>query len=153
MTESISKNIEKFNVRVYGILKHKDLFLISEELILDKWITKFPGGGVELGEGIQDALKREFVEELNVEVKVGELFYVNDFFQHSFYKPTQQLVCVYYFVELVNPKDILKLYVAKDSFYDSEYQLHWRTAKELQNEMFNFPIDQKEGRKLSGVID
>lgn len=38
-----------------------------------------PGGGVDDGESILDACKREMVEELGVEPKVGRLLYVQQF--------------------------------------------------------------------------
>ncbi len=38
-----------------------------------------PGGGVDEGEGLLDAFKREMVEELGVEPKVGRLLYVQQF--------------------------------------------------------------------------
>ncbi len=34
---------------------------------------EFPGGKVEIGETTQEALKREIMEELDTEIKVGEL--------------------------------------------------------------------------------
>ncbi len=39
------------------------------------WV--FPGGQVEVGENIIDALKREIMEETGVEIEVGELFCVS----------------------------------------------------------------------------
>jgi 8-oxo-dGTP diphosphatase len=49
--------LRRFNVRVYGILMNEnDQILLSDELIKERYVTKFPGGGVELGEGLRDAL-------------------------------------------------------------------------------------------------
>ncbi|RZK13557.1 MAG: NUDIX hydrolase, partial [Flavobacterium sp.] len=49
-----------FNVRVYGVLiNHDNQVLISDEQSGGRTFSKFPGGGLELGEGLIDALKRE----------------------------------------------------------------------------------------------
>ena len=71
----------KFNVRVYGLLINEcNEVLISDEQEYGMRFTKFPGGGLELGEGLTDGLKREFVEECQVEVEVLSHFYTTDFF-------------------------------------------------------------------------
>lgn len=66
--------------------------LLSSELRFEKPMIKFPGGGLEFGEGLVDCLKREFQEECGIEVEVGELFYVNDFVQVSAFNSDQQLI-------------------------------------------------------------
>ena len=49
-----------FNIRVYGILiNDKKQVLVSDEFIRGSYYTKFPGGGLEYGEGLIEALKRE----------------------------------------------------------------------------------------------
>jgi 8-oxo-dGTP diphosphatase len=60
----------RFNVRVYGILIHEENVLVSDEYIKGKFITKFPGGGLEFGEGTLDCVVREFKEELGLDVEV-----------------------------------------------------------------------------------
>ena len=56
-----------FNIRVYGILiNDKKQVLVSDEFIRGSYYTKFPGGGLEFGEGTRDCLKREFKEEMNL---------------------------------------------------------------------------------------
>ena len=70
-----------FNIRVYGILinDHKKV-LVSDEYIRGNYYTKFPGGGLEFGEGTRDCLVREFKEEMDLAVEVGEHLYTTDFF-------------------------------------------------------------------------
>ena len=70
-------------VRVYGILIDPTHgLLVSDEFIRGSYITKLPGGGLEIGEGTRDGLAREFMEEANLEVTVGEHFYTTDFFSN-----------------------------------------------------------------------
>ena len=38
-----------------------------------------PGGGQEHGENLHEALKRECVEEINVEVEIGELMFIREY--------------------------------------------------------------------------
>ena len=46
-----------FNVRVYGILLWPEQgLLVSDEFIKGQYITKLPGGGLEIGEGTRDCL-------------------------------------------------------------------------------------------------
>ncbi|MBS1528392.1 MAG: NUDIX domain-containing protein, partial [Bacteroidetes bacterium] len=74
----------KFNVRVYGLLINDGgQVLLSDEQEYGMRFSKFPGGGLEYGEGLIDGLKREFVEECNVEVDVLSHFYTTDFFVQS----------------------------------------------------------------------
>jgi 8-oxo-dGTP diphosphatase len=89
-----------FNIRVYGILiNEQKQVLVSDEFIRGMYITKFPGGGLELGEGTRDCLKREFLEEMNLNVEVGSHIYTTDFFQMSAFNKEQQIISIYYFVK------------------------------------------------------
>ena len=63
----------RFNIRVYGVLiNDQKQVLVADELIRGKNYTKFPGGGLEFGEGTRDCLRREFLEEMNLKVEVKE---------------------------------------------------------------------------------
>jgi 8-oxo-dGTP diphosphatase len=86
-----------FTIRVYGILINDNKqVLVSDEYIRGNYYTKFPGGGLEFGEGTRDCLKREFKEEMDLEVEVGEHLYTTDFFQLSAFRPDQQIISIYY---------------------------------------------------------
>jgi 8-oxo-dGTP pyrophosphatase MutT (NUDIX family) len=93
-----------FNVRVYGLLiDDSKKVLVSDEYIRGSYYTKFPGGGLEFGEGTRDCLRREFMEELNLEVEVTDHIYTTDFFQMSAFTPDQQIIAIYYFVKPLAP--------------------------------------------------
>ena len=90
---------------IYGIvINDQGEVLISHERRNGFEFTKFPGGGLELGEGILDALKREFLEELGVPVESARLFYLNDFYQASVFKAEDQIISFYYLVTLKSSK-------------------------------------------------
>ncbi len=73
--------------------------LVSDEFIRGNQYTKFPGGGLEFGEGTRDCLKREFMEEMNLSVRVTDHLYTTDFFQMSAFNPEHQIISIYYRVE------------------------------------------------------
>ena len=93
-----------FTIRVYGILLNENKqVLVSDELIRGMYITKFPGGGLELGEGTRDCLKREFMEEMQLNVEIGDHIYTTDFYQRSAFNNTQQIISIYYFAKALEP--------------------------------------------------
>ncbi len=93
-----------FNIRVYGILINEDRqVLVSDEFIRGNYYTKFPGGGLEFGEGTRDCLQREFMEEMNLKVKVTGHLYTTDFYQESAFLPGHQIISIYYYAEAMEP--------------------------------------------------
>jgi 8-oxo-dGTP diphosphatase len=93
-----------FNIRVYGVLlNEKKQVLLSDEFIRGQYYTKFPGGGLEEGEGTRDCLKREFKEEMNLGVLIGDHIYTTDYFQMSAFNPADQIISIYYFVKALEP--------------------------------------------------
>lgn len=103
-----------FNVRVYGLLiNQNNEVLISDEEEYGFRFSKFPGGGLEFGEGLIDGLRREFVEECNAEIDIAAHFYTTDFFEKSSFNDSQ-VISVYY---LVKEKAPLQL-AFKTKIYD-----------------------------------
>src|ERR1700749_2626591 len=95
-----------FNVRVYGLLVNDhDEALVSDEQEYGMRFTKFPGGGLEYGEGLINGLQREFIEECNAEIEVLEHFYTTDFFVQSAFNDSQ-IISVYYTVKNVSPLNL-----------------------------------------------
>jgi 8-oxo-dGTP diphosphatase len=98
--------LKYFNVRVYGILLNEaKQVLVSDERIYNRnlEITKFPGGGLELGEGTLDCIKREFKEELNIDIEIVKHLYTTDFFQQSAFHDDHQIISIYYIVKPIMP--------------------------------------------------
>lgn len=87
-------------VRVYGIIITDDKkVLVSDEFIRGAYITKFPGGGLEIGEGTRDCLKREIKEELFIDSEIGDHLYTTDFYQQSAFNTAHQIISIYYYVK------------------------------------------------------
>jgi len=96
--------MHNFSLRVYGILiNEQKQVLVSDEYIRGGFYTKFPGGGLEFGEGTRDCLAREFMEEMNLRVSVGDHIYTTDYFQMSAFRPDQQIISIYYFAQALEP--------------------------------------------------
>jgi 8-oxo-dGTP diphosphatase len=96
-----------FNIRVYGILiTNNHELIVSDEFIRGSYITKFPGGGLEFGEGTRDCLRRELLEEMNLKIEVGEHLYTTDYFQMSAFNPAHQIVSIYYYIHPLETIDI-----------------------------------------------
>lgn len=98
--------VTTFNIRVYGILiNDKKQVLVSDERIYNRnlEVTKFPGGGLELGEGTIDCIKREFREELNIDIEILKHLYTTDFFQPSAFHDDYQIISIYYLVQPIKP--------------------------------------------------
>lgn len=94
----------QFNLRVYGILiNDQNQLLVTDELIRGNKFTKFPGGGLEFGEGTRDCLAREFIEEMNLKVAVLDHLYTTDFYQESAFRPGDQIISIYYRVAPLEP--------------------------------------------------
>ncbi len=68
-------------VRVMGILKKNDKYLLINHTGLNKenifW--HFPGGGLEPHETLENALKREFLEETNLYVEILEFIKIKEY--------------------------------------------------------------------------
>lgn len=122
-----------FNIRVYGLLfNDQKQLLVSDELIRGQYYTKFPGGGLEFGEGTRDCLKREFIEEMDLAVEVKEHFYTTDFYQQSAFNPAHQIISIYY---LVKPLEEISARISHTVFDFNEEQLE---RYKLNNEIETF---------------
>ena len=147
-----------FNLRTYGILINElHQILVSDEHIHGEYFTKFPGGGVELGEGTRDCLKREFKEEMDLQIEVLDHIYTTDFFQPSMFRIGDQIISVYYYVKPLEP---IKFSLIEKPFDFTEDQLRtYETSKQIETFRFidmnqfnessvNLPIDKIVARML-----
>jgi ADP-ribose pyrophosphatase YjhB (NUDIX family) len=139
-----------FNVRVYGILlDEQNRLLVSDEFIRGDYITKLPGGGLEIGEGTRDCLAREFVEETGLKVSVGEHLYTTDFFQISAFNKKDQIISIYY---MVHSNDCGSIKTSEIAFDFKPGQVadktataesfRWVAFEKLNEETMTLPIDK-----------
>jgi len=151
-----------FNVRVYGALIVQGFILLSNEVHKGISFTKLPGGGLEFGEGLRDALQREYMEETGLEVNVESHLYTTDFFQVSAFNPAHQVISVYYRVALAkgfelpfgkNDKPGADIFPGKGTKsrnappqiapLEDNQSFTWLRICELTEKHFTFPIDKK----------
>lgn len=136
----------QFVIRVYGIIlnDHQEV-LISDEFQLDQKMTKFPGGGLEFGEGTVDCLVREFKEECNgQELEDIQHFYTTDFYQKALFYENCQLFSIYYLARLKQPVKfkISGLPFDFEKMENGNQSFRWKKIKELNEDEFTFPIDK-----------
>lgn len=123
--------------------------LVSDEFIRGEYFTKFPGGGLEFGEGTRDCLKREFKEETNLDVTIGAHIYTTDFFQISAFNKKDQIISIYYYAHTEEPINL----ATKTALFDFEpHQVadatkcaevfRWIEWSDLSEESVSLPIDK-----------
>ncbi len=105
-----------------------------DEKRFGKSFTKFPGGGLEWGEGLEDCLIREFREELGLNITVKKLFYVNPFFVQSAFNTQEQLISFYYLVDSTDS-------IIHATFTDE--QPRWCLIESLMKDDLTFQVDKE----------
>ena len=132
---------------------------MSDEFIRGKYYTKFPGGGLELGEGTRDCLKREFKEEMNLNVEVGAHIYTTDYYQQSAFNPAHQIISIYYYAKALEP--ITAPLRTKEFDFDERELAIYEKEKEIETFRFidwdtfsadsvTLPIDKYVANILKG---
>lgn len=89
---------------VAAIIIHNDKVFATQRgygEFKDGW--EFPGGKIEVGETPQEALKREIQEELDTEIKVGELIDTVEYDYPAFHLSMDCFIC-----EIVSGNLVLK---------------------------------------------
>lgn len=145
-----------FIIRVYGVIVNKNNeVLITDEFQLGEKMTKFPGGGLEFGEGTIDCLVREFKEECNgQEIEDIQHFYTTDFYQKAFFYENCQLMSIYYLAKLKQP---VKFKISTFPFdfekpENGNQSFRWKKIKDLNASEFTFPVDKFVTEKLKQQV-
>lgn len=134
-----------FTIRVYGLLVHEGRVLVADEIIRGRRITKFPGGGLEYGEGTKECLVREIREEIGIEAFAVRHFYTTDFFQQSaFHAERMQVLSVYYTFAVKDPAAIAVRSRPFDlaGVAEGAEVFRWLDLNIAREEDVNLPIDR-----------
>ena len=137
--------IKHFNIRVYGlVINDSGEVLLSDEYVLDQKMTKFPGGGLQFGEGPEDCIKREAMEEFGQEIEIIKHFYTTGFFQQALFFEDHQLISIYYRIQLTQPVKLKTSEIPFDfpELVNGIQSFRWAKIKSLENEDLTFPIDR-----------
>jgi ADP-ribose pyrophosphatase YjhB (NUDIX family) len=141
----------KYTIRVYMLILNPGReILLSDEYLLKMKMTKFPGGGMEYGEGTIDCLRREAIEEFGQEITHIRHFYTTDFYQKALFFDDHQLISIYYLVDLEKP-EALKTSTRPFDFQELKngaQSFRWASLETIRDEDLTFPID----RKVLGLI-
>ncbi len=152
----MTSEIGQFVIRVYGIvINNRDEVLVSDEFQMDMKMTKFPGGGLQFGEGIEDCLQREFREECNgQELENISHFYTTGFFQKAQFYKNHQLISIYYLADLKLPIrfKISDLPFSFKNMENGNQSFRWIKIKDMKEDDFTFPIDKFVCSKLRNDI-
>jgi 8-oxo-dGTP diphosphatase len=142
-----------FTIRVYGLLIHEGRILLSRENIFGDIYTKFPGGGLEFGEGVTECLVREFLEETGVRLSSWELFHINEGYLSSAFHHSKQVLVIYYLVQTDHPELIATADPGEMSLLarEKDQVLFWRDLQELADEPLNLGADREVALKLPGL--
>lgn len=70
--------MKSIRIRVCGILEKNDKLLLVKHIKNNSEYYLLPGGGVDHGEDFRTALKREFMEECNLDVEVEDMVFISE---------------------------------------------------------------------------
>jgi len=147
----------RFNVRVYFFLLSegrdgvKREVLLSDEILAGKHCTKWPGGGLEFGEGPRDCALREAKEELGQDIELGPLVHATGGFVRSAWRPEEQVLCHYYVARLKGPI-AFRVTEAPFDFEDGSAQsFRWVPVDGFDPQQLTFATDREAAVALKGA--
>ena len=145
----------KYVIRVYAlIINERHEVLLSDEYQMDMKMVKFPGGGMEDGEGTLDCLQREAREEFGQELTNIRHFYTTDYYQKALFCEDHQLISIYYLADF---REEISFPVSEQPFdfttdVNGNQSFRWAALHDLEVDDLSFPIDRLVLVKLKEYI-
>ncbi len=139
-----------YTVRVYAVIvNRRGEVLLTREKYLGMEFTKFPGGGMEWGEGALDTIQRELHEELHLQDVELEHFYTTDFFVPSFFDSSTQVISIYYKTKEPTLRDLIKLREEDEKLLG----VKWIPLDRFSVDDVTFPIDKRVAKLIRESLD
>ncbi|TSC69467.1 MAG: DNA mismatch repair protein MutT [Parcubacteria group bacterium Gr01-1014_56] len=91
---------EKFIIRCRGVILNDGKLLVVKHTREADYYA-LPGGHLNSGEDVKECLRREILEELGIEPKIGKLLYINTFIDKGNVQPVE------FFFEVINAKEYI----------------------------------------------
>ena len=132
----------RFNYRVCGIIIHDNKILAMHDERSPYYYL--PGGRVQLHESVEEAIKREMKEELEIDVEIiRPLWFNQGFFCEDVSNEKYHEICIYFLIDYSNTNLLLK----GNSFTlyeDNKCHIYeWLEFERLEKEYF-YPIFLKK---------
>ncbi len=129
---------------VKALIIHEGKFLVISENVKahgkNVVIHDFPGGGIEFGENIKEALIREVKEEVGLDIKIGKIvgawgFVLGEKEHANLEKNGTHIICIGYQCEVVGE---LKIDLSNNPAQENIFNCEWFTKNEILSKEAGF---------------
>lgn len=126
-----------FRPSVYGVIVENE-----KVLLVKQWDGyDFPGGGVEKGESVHDALLREVKEETGLSVEAGPLLLFAEDYFHSFIDTTMYFQSLLFFYRCTNPQGSISINGFDVNEKNFMQMAEWVPLEKIDSITFYNPVD------------
>ncbi len=93
-------------VRVAGIVIQENSILLIQHIKNEKKYWLVPGGGVDWGESLEEALIREYKEETNLDIEVKDFLFFSEAISPD---KNKHVINLYFLVKIKNDSETMKI--------------------------------------------